>query len=55
MQSTNDASDRTAGAGVLLFTLGFLAFWANGDNYAAAPLLVNWIHSRSVIMPMRRL
>lgn len=26
---------------VLLFTLGFLAFWANGDNYAAAPLLVS--------------
>lgn len=25
----------------LLFTLGFLAFWANGDNYAAAPLLVS--------------
>jgi len=23
----------------LIFTLGFLAFWANGDNYAAAPLL----------------
>jgi len=23
----------------LLFVLGFLAFWANGDNYAAAPLL----------------
>ncbi|GAB6088763.1 multidrug effflux MFS transporter [Spirochaeta dissipatitropha] len=25
----------------LLFILGFLAFWANGDNYAAAPLLVS--------------
>ncbi|HCM25110.1 MAG TPA: MFS transporter [Treponema sp.] len=24
---------------LLLFILGFLAFWANGDNYAAAPLL----------------
>ena len=23
----------------LLFVLGFMAFWANGDNYAAAPLL----------------
>jgi predicted MFS family arabinose efflux permease len=23
-----------------IFLLGFLAFWANGDNYAAAPLLV---------------
>jgi len=34
-------SARTTGAGVLLFTLGFLAFWANGDNYAAAPLLVS--------------
>lgn len=26
---------------VLLFALGFLAFWVNGDNYAAAPLLVS--------------
>ena len=26
---------------VMLFVLGFLAFWANGDNYAVAPLLVN--------------
>jgi predicted MFS family arabinose efflux permease len=26
--------------GAALFLLGVLAFWANGDNYAAAPLLV---------------
>ena len=26
---------------MVLFILGFLAFWANGDNYAVAPLLVN--------------
>ena len=26
---------------VILFLLGFLAFWANGDNYAVAPILVN--------------
>ncbi|MFP4561725.1 MAG: MFS transporter [Spirochaetia bacterium] len=26
---------------ILLFLLGFLAFWANGDNYAVAPLLIN--------------
>lgn len=25
----------------VVFLLGFLAFWANGDNYAVAPLLVN--------------
>jgi predicted MFS family arabinose efflux permease len=25
---------------IRIFLLGFLAFWANGDNYAAAPLLV---------------
>lgn len=26
--------------GTEIFLLGFLAFWANGDNYSAAPLLV---------------
>jgi predicted MFS family arabinose efflux permease len=26
---------------LILFLLGFLAFWVNGDNYAVAPLLVN--------------
>jgi predicted MFS family arabinose efflux permease len=26
---------------IILFLLGFLAFWVNGDNYAVAPLLVN--------------
>ncbi|TVR91439.1 MAG: MFS transporter [Spirochaetaceae bacterium] len=35
------AHEKNAGAGLLLFILGFLAFWANGDNYAAAPLLVS--------------
>jgi predicted MFS family arabinose efflux permease len=25
---------------LIIFLLGFFAFWANGDNYAAAPLLV---------------
>jgi predicted MFS family arabinose efflux permease len=25
----------------MLFLLGFMAFWANGDNYAAAPLLID--------------
>jgi len=34
-------SNKDKQAGILLFTLGFLAFWANGDNYAAAPLLVS--------------
>ena len=38
---TSGARQQHAGAGTLLFTLGFLAFWANGDNYAAAPLLVS--------------
>jgi predicted MFS family arabinose efflux permease len=41
MESSPHNHSRTTGAGVLLFTLGFLAFWANGDNYAAAPLLVS--------------
>ncbi len=26
---------------ILLFLLGFLSFWVNGDNYAVAPLLVS--------------
>lgn len=25
----------------MVFILGFMAFWANGDNYAVAPLLIN--------------
>ena len=25
----------------MVFVLGFMAFWVNGDNYAAAPLLIN--------------
>lgn len=37
----NTRKEEDPGAGILLFTLGFLAFWANGDNYAAAPLLVS--------------
>ncbi len=39
MNDTADRSDKSTG--ILLFSLGFLAFWANGDNYAAAPLLVS--------------
>lgn len=27
--------------GKMLFILGIMAFWANGDNYAAAPLLID--------------
>jgi predicted MFS family arabinose efflux permease len=34
--------------GVEIFLLGFLAFWANGDNYAAAPLLVKIASEYSV-------
>jgi predicted MFS family arabinose efflux permease len=41
MESKSHDTGRASGAGILLFTLGFLAFWANGDNYAAAPLLVS--------------
>ena len=25
----------------MIFILGFMAFWANGDNYAAAPLILD--------------
>ncbi len=25
----------------MVFLLGFMAFWVNGDNYAAAPLLID--------------
>jgi predicted MFS family arabinose efflux permease len=33
---------------LLLFTLGFMAFWANGDNYAVAPLIINIARDFSV-------
>ncbi|MFP4643868.1 MAG: MFS transporter [Spirochaetales bacterium] len=36
---------------MLLFALGFLAFWANGDNYAAAPLLVNIARDLNLAIP----
>jgi predicted MFS family arabinose efflux permease len=32
----------------MLFLLGFLAFWANGDNYAAAPLIIKIAEDFSV-------
>ena len=36
---------------MLLFALGFLAFWANGDNYAAAPLLVSIAQDLNLAVP----
>ena len=34
---------------LLLFTLGFRAFWANGDNYAVAPLIINFARDFPVV------
>lgn len=33
---------------LLLFILGFMAFWVNGDNYAVAPLIINIARDFSV-------
>jgi MFS family permease len=43
------------GFGIEIFLLGFLAFWANGDNYAAAPLLVKIASEFSVDLGMAAL